>query len=374
MRKYDTFLTLKKHLIAVLTALLFASPLILYLHCTSSTVKTGTVIAQEGIMEEITDEAPDAEEIEEEPLLVLPDVNSSLPVSSFDEVWVYVVAGNESAYNRRFAISDIGYFGAEIDSYGKLTDVPRRSRLSSFQGRVHLVVACNSRSLTHFVLMPGSEERKALIADLVAETKNYDGLQIDFENVPARDGEVFLSFLKDLRASLPDKMLTAALPARTQKIANDVYDYEKIAPFMDRILVMAYDEHWSGSKPGSVASLSWCKRVAEYSLRAINKDKLIMGIPFYGRAWGDQSTSRALVYSTTERIMKERDVTEIRRENGIPVFDYDVSVSVKVYYEDEYSLAARMDMYKSIGVKSAGFWRLGQETIAVWRLIQLTAK
>jgi hypothetical protein len=297
---------------------------------------------------------------------------NNLPVSEFGEIWGYVIAGRESALTRGLPLSDIGYFGAEVDAYGTLVDIPRRSNLT-FPARVHLVVACNSRSLTHFVLLAGRPERGALINQLIEATRNYDGLQIDFENIPARDGNAYISFLSELRAGLKDKMLTVALPARTRKIADDVYDYEKIKPYVDRILIMAYDEHWSGSDPGSVASMDWCKRVADYCLRVKRKEKLVMGLPFYGRAWGDYSPSRALVYTTIEGIIKEHNVTRITRENGIPVFRYNRDVSIVVYFEDEYSLSARMEMYKSMNVRSIGFWRVGQETLEVWKILKLSA-
>jgi spore germination protein YaaH len=315
--------------------------------------------------------ADDAEEIDEP--IILPEPGNPLPVSAFGEIWGYVMAGREAALANNLPLSDIGYFAAEVDSYGKLTDIPKRRNLNlKFTGRVHLVVVCNSRSLTHFVLDPGNRYRRELIADLITAAKDFDGLQIDFENIPARDTDTFFSFLKDLRQGLPsDKMFTIALPARTKKITDDQYDYEKIKSHVDRILVMAYDEHWSGSKPGSVASIQWCKKVAEYSLKVIGKEKLIMGLPFYGRAWGDYSPSRALIYTTTEKIIDDEKVKEIRRENGIPVFEYSKNVSIIVYYEDTYSLSARMEMYRSMGVSSIGFWRLGQETSEVWGYLKL---
>jgi spore germination protein len=315
-------------------------------------------------------------EEEAEPVIEMPPVGSTLPISAFGEIWAYVVAGREAAFKPDLPLSDIGYFGAEIDSYGSLTEVPKRQKLPVSSGpsglpRVHLVVKCDSRSLTHFVLVPGSSERKALIADIIAAAKNFDGLQIDFENVPQRDGAVFLSFLAELRAARGNKMFTIALPARMRKINNDIYDYEKILPLVDRILVMAYDEHWSTSAPGPIASLPWCKKVATYSLSVIGREKLIMGIPFYGRAWGNLNPSQAHVYTGIERVINENNVKEIRRENGIPTFDYKIPVSVKVYYDDEYSLSTRMEMYRTMGIGSIGFWRLGQETPAVWKLIKL---
>jgi spore germination protein YaaH len=301
----------------------------------------------------------------------LPPPGEGLPVSSFPEIWGYLVAGREAALSGPLPLSDIGYFGAEIDVYGKLTDIPNPQKIRNFSGRVHMVVACNSRSLAHFVLMEGSAERKALIRDLLAAAKNFDGLQIDFELIPQRDGPAFFSFLEELREGLTDKMFTIALPARTRPVANDVFDYQRIKALVDRILVMAYDEHWSTSAPGPIASLPWCRRVAEYALSVIGREKLIMGLPFYGRAWGDSNPSKAYLYSSIETLLGAMDDVEIRRENGVPTFDYEVPVAVKVYYEDDYSLSVRMEMYRALGARAIGFWRLGQETPAVWNILRL---
>jgi len=316
-------------------------------------------------------ETDSVEDMEEEEFVFEMPTGGTLPVSSFGEIWAYVVAGREAALTPGLPISDIGYFGADIGVYGALIDVPDRKKLPAFSGRVHMVVKCDSRSLTYFTLMPGSAERKALIADLAAAARNFDGLQIDFENIPARAGDSFHSFLAELRAALGNKMFTIALPARFRKITDDVFDYAKITPMVDRVLVMAYDEHWSTSAPGAIASLSWCKRVADYSLNVIGKEKLIMGLPFYGRAWGSPNPSQAYLYTGIERIINENHVADIRRENGIPMFEYKIPVSVKVYYDDEYSLSARMEMYRTMGIASIGFWRLGQETPAVWQYIKL---
>jgi hypothetical protein len=342
--------------------------------CGSSRSKSSTPTTPAGNSTVAVDSDESEEEEEDDFVVELPPPGSDLPVSAFQEIWAYVLADRESFFRPSLPLSDLGYFGAEINSYGTLVDVPRRSKLRFFTGRVHLVVACNGRALSHFVLKPGSDERRKLIADLLAAAKDFDGLQIDFENVGQRDAEPYLTFLKELRAGLGNKMFTVALAARSRKVPDDVYDYEKILPVVDRILVMAYDEHWSTSAPGSIASLAWCRRVADYSLKVIGKDKLIMGLPFYGRAWAKPNPAGAYIYTTIEKIIKENNVKTIGRENGIPTFDYNATVSVKMYYEDEYSLSARMEMYRTMGVAAIGFWRLGQETQAVWPLIKLGSR
>jgi len=295
----------------------------------------------------------------------------TLPVTSFGEIWGYVIAGEEAALTPNLPITDVGYFGAEVDSYGSLANVPRRQNLSSFKGRVHLVVTCGSNALTYFTLLPGSSQRAKLITDLIAATRSFDGLNVDFENIPARSIDAYFSFLRELKAGLPDKIFSVALYGRTRATPNEIYDYEKIAAIADKIFVMAYDEHWSTSKPGPVSTLRWCRNVAEYAMRVVGPEKLVMGIPFYGRAWVEQNHHRAYVYAGIERLIRTHDVKEIKRENSTPTFDYIAQVPVKVYYEDEYSISARFVMYKSMNVKAIGFWRIGQETQKIWDILKL---
>ena len=345
--------------------ILLPLPLLFLFSCFSC--RTAAPVVEEEL------EIADIADIEEpEPIMELPPPDAELPISEFREVWGYVMAGREWALKPGMPITDIGYFGAEVSLYGSLVDVPSRRTLPAFSGRVHLVVSCNGRALSYFTLRSGSSERKALIAELLTATKNYDGLQINFETVPQRSRDDYFTFLQELRAGLDkNKMLTVALAARTRKINDDVYDYAKITPVVDRVLVMAYDEHWSTSAPGPIASLRWCSNVATHSLNVIGREKLIMGIPFYGRAWATPGHAQAYVYTGIERIINENNVTDISREEGIPTFEYTAPVSVKAYYDDEYSLSARMEMYRSMGIGAVGFWRLGQETPAVWNIITL---
>ena len=321
--------------------------------------------------EEYTEESEEYVEELSYTAVDLPKETGDLPSSSFEEVWAYLGSGNEKNLNTKYAISDVVHFAAEVDRYGHLTDIPRRKAITRFKGRVHLAIVCSSAGLTHFVIQGGSEARKQLVAEILAAVKDYDGLNVDMENVPARDAEHFLSFLSELRGGLGRKMLSVCVPARTR--AGGVYNYASIAELSDRVFVMAYDEHWSGSSPGPVASMNWCKSVADYSLHAIGQEKVVMGIPFYGRSWGDKSTSRALIHSTTEWHKKEYGAQNFSRVNGIPTFTYEVTVKVTVYYEDEYSLAARMQMYRGQGVQKIGFWRLGQEPPGIWQLVSVEA-
>ena len=297
--------------------------------------------------------------------------------TNFFEVWAYLIAGSEEYLKPEFPITDLGYFNAEVNTYGELVGVPNPKKLAGYRGRVHLVVVCNSTSLTHFTLDPDGKVRDKLIDDLVKATANFDGLQIDFELVPKRDADTFYSFVKELRERLPNKLLSLALPARTRTLENDVYDYKRLSKLVDKIFVMAYDEHWATSRPGPIASIDWCNNIAEHSLETIGREKLVMGLPFYGRTWGDVSLNRAFYFSGIQRIMRENNVTsdQITREDHIPTFSYEVpAVTVKSYYDDVQSLTVRLDNYYDMGIKSVGFWCLGQEDPRIWTHISISQK
>jgi hypothetical protein len=142
---------------------------------------------------------PASPETESPEIPVYSEFFESLPVLSFGEIWGYVVANREGELGAAFPLSDVGYFGAEIDSYGRLTGVPDRDRLAFFPGRVHLVVACNSRALAHFALEPESHTRRRLVSDLLEASGRFVGLQIDFELIPLLDGGNFHSFIGEPR-------------------------------------------------------------------------------------------------------------------------------------------------------------------------------
>lgn len=294
---------------------------------------------------------------------------------AFNEAWGYIMQGRESEWNSRMQISDLCYFASEVNAYGELSGVPLRKNINkylgkSFSGRVHTVSVCQSRSLTHFALDPQYSVREKLLKALLDSAKDFDGLQIDYELVPARDGKFFASFLQELKVGLGDKCLSVAVHARTHDIAGDVEDYATLANIVDSIFIMAYDEHWSGSRAGPVASIPWCKRVASYALTRIPKEKLVMGVPFYARSWQNESLAKAWYHSGAERIRGEMDA-EIELDEGVPFYKYTKSVNVICYFDNAQSLVNRCSIYKDMGIDNIGFWRLGQEDTDFWNYLKI---
>ena len=280
----------------------------------------------------------------------------------FEEIWGYVVTDREKYFSKDMPVTDLCYFSADVNSYGELSSIPNPKQFAGFKGRIHLVVTCTGRALTHFSMTPGTKEYKGILDAIESTSKKYDGIQVDYENIGARDAANFLTYLKDIRKRIgPDKILSVALPARTRTISDDIFNYKKIEPLVDRILIMAYDEHWSTSAPGPIASTKWGLRVAKYAVSRIPEDKLIMGLPFYGRSWANTNPAKAWYFKSINEIYEKNDCSEISRIDNVPYFTHSVTVNVTTYFEDELSLYTKCLNYSELGIKKIGFWRIGME-------------
>ena len=167
------------------------------------------------------------------------------------------------------------------------------------------------------------------------------------------------------------KWFSICVPARFKLLTEDIYPYAEIANYCDRVFVMAYDEHWSGSKPGAVANVAWCRRVAEYAKKTIPERKLIMGLPFYGRTWASETTAGAWYFSGANRIMTEHGVEDVIYEDEIPIFKYTAQVEVTGYFNDISSVLALGRTYQEMGIQKMGWWRIGMEDPDFWKWVKI---
>jgi spore germination protein YaaH len=290
----------------------------------------------------------------------------------FREVWGYLMKGEENNLRGTEPFTDICYFSATFDSKGNLVGEvtpPALAINGEMPFRMHLVISeLTNYSRTHYVLHPKLSARKTLIRDIVQASRYYDGIQIDFESIPAEDARHFYIFLKDLKKRLPKKTLSVAILARRSK-SNDAYDYAAISRVADRIIIMAYDQHYSTSKPGPVASKSWAESVARYAISAVPRHKLIMGLPLYGRTWQEKRFDRALRFSNLEELIEHFKIHPTEdEENGLR-FEFEAPVRVIGYYESITSIMAKLRLYASLGITTVSFWRVGQEDKTLWERI-----
>lgn len=298
---------------------------------------------------------------------------SSNDTVTFRENWGFVNQWSVSTtWNKDMPVTDLCLFAGDFDCYGNIIDKPLRSRVKDAgNARVHAVFICDGTSLTHLVLNPDFGYRDRLIDEIVAAVDDFDGLMIDFEAIPKQDNYLFHTFLYLLKSKLGDKMFSVCVPARTRTEKNDAYPYALIAAVADRVFIMAYDQHWSGSTAGPIAELDWSKRVWEYAKKVIPNEKIIMGMPLYGRTWASDSGASAWTYPSITQLLKDEKIDSITYSSGFPTFSYKMEIAVTGYYNDAYSIFQLAKQYETEGAQNIGFWRLGQEDTSFWKHLKI---
>ena len=117
--------------------------------------------------------------------------------------------------------------------------------------------------------------RSAFVRNLKAFVEEYqlDGADIDWEYPDAGpSSENFLALVQELRAALPDKLLTTAVVSYGENaLGIDPKSFE----LFDFVNVMTYDG------PDHATMEQFEKGLAYWSERGLPKDKIVMGMPFY---------------------------------------------------------------------------------------------
>jgi spore germination protein YaaH len=212
------------------------------------------------------------------------------------------------------------------------------------------------------------------------DTHNYSGVNIDFEILYSKDREVFTNFMRDLYNRLKPKgyIVTIALPAKTSDAEKWVYayDFAKLGSYADQVILMTYDEHYPGGKPGPVASLNWTQRVVNYAASVIPKEKLLLGLAAYGYDWtikdgktiSTKSLSVASAYSTASA-----NGAEVLWDSSaqVPYYTYTDSKGEHfVYFENSTSISYKLNIVNNSNLKGIAIWRLGLEDEAYWTTIK----
>ena len=272
----------------------------------------------------------------------------------------------------------ISLFEYHFSSNGSLNDMDDTAAIQAAWSRrvnplatiTNLTPTGFSTEMSHQVLN-NPTTRNALIENIysLVSTRGYAGVNIDFERVAAEDRDIFSGFLRRLKERLQPEgyWMTIAVPAKT---SDDIpwllgYDYGAIGSVVDLMFIMAYDWHHGTSEAGPVAPITEVRRTIDYALRYVRRDKILIGVPFYGYNWTvpyqPGSVAQALSnQNAVELAMRYQVPIQYSWQYESPYFEYVDETGQRhvVWFEDSRSVSVKMMLIREYVLEGLGAWQL----------------
>ena len=239
----------------------------------------------------------------------------------------------------------------------------------------------------------GSAANRLNLARQIASAvrdRGADGVNLDFEPIVATHGDEFTALVRSIRAEL-DKVTSGYQLTfdTTGWIGNYPIEDATAAGGADAIVIMGYDyRNGSSARVGSVAPVGGLNydvgdTLAAY-LSRVPASKLILGVPYYGRAWSTDSpalnarnisssrygASTTVVYKTAQGFGAKHGRmydpvegvawTAYHRKNCTTTYGC-VTPWRQLYYDDVQTLGAKYDLINRYDLRGAAIWALGYD-------------
>jgi len=299
----------------------------------------------------------------------------------------------DSFVNNADVLSEIGLFTyrisaenpTEIEKFGDFTD-EYIDDIVNIAHRQNISVL----PVVHNLLYPGvnkmvssKQNRDALIQNIIEliEKYDFDGVNIDIEDVNLEDSENLSKFYTELGMELDKKgyILSASVPSRVSDEPfnpfSDPFDYGKIGEAVDEFVVMLYNEHgWPGSPPGPAVSIGWMERVLNYTMTKMPKEKIVAAVSVFGFDFNLTTGKNTYVTYQMAMDLAQKYDKEVMfdEETKTPMFSYvdEEGNEHEVWFENEESIKAKIDLAWKLGIKGIALWRLGMEDPEMWNMLR----
>ena len=264
-----------------------------------------------------------------------------------------------------------------------------------------------------------SKNRKAYAKQITdyAVKAGVDGIDLDWEAFAFADGRDsweatkprWIAMIKELSEQLRAQGLTlwATVPGGVPPFSGSgapnpgtgywVYSWSDIAPYVDRLNIMAYDYSWS--VPGPIGPNDWATLVAKSAVQQVGEkyaDRVWIGAPQYGRNWPVQvgtgwavdadcpadwkptpTPVRTVVTPTSAREIAAREKVDPTwdAESGEWTFDYwlptagkvdkkerTCDVKRRVWFADTRSALSRSKIVPDLKIGGIAVWDFGTVT------------
>ena len=254
------------------------------------------------------------------------------------------------------------------------------------------VTQCHGLGLKVYSLVSGPVENIVATdkaqATIDAYVKNcrdlgLDGIDLDYENLPAKTRGPYSTFIRKLSARLHGagkklSICVAYTPGMSQAVPDSgFYDPGVIAKHCDLVRVMCYDKHLA-SQPGHgpTSTAPWARAAMKYWLKHVPPEKLVMGLPAYSNDYDIRPGGRGRQVDRANPDTTTPSKPQWRPFERINVYRYtDKAGNPRVFYaSDSKSTQAHLETVTELKLGGFGFWHHLAVPPATWKVIRETMR
>ena len=272
------------------------------------------------------------------------------------------------------------------DEEGNFSSLANKGYVEAAHDRgveVWALISDVEQEINTYNLFAYTQKRRTLIDGLIKTVKEYniDGINIDFETLTAKSAPHYIQFLRELSVECRKEKIVLSVDSYVPMPFNEFYRRDIQGKVADYVVIMAYDEHYSGSaESGSVSSISWVTNAVNNTKEVVPSNKIIIGIPFYARLWEEKRNSdgsidivsvQSLSMETANETVSKNSATVVfNEETGQDYAQYEKNGSVyRIWLENAKSIRLKLETIKEGGCGGVASWRAGFETEDIWEVI-----
>ena len=204
------------------------------------------------------------------------------------------------------------------------------------------------------------------IAALV-DSGRYRGVVMDFEGMTPRDLDPLLAFTRAVADSVRAHgvgTVVIAVPAGD----TAAYPAALLLEAADMIMPVLYDQHWTDSPPGPIASPEWVTRNLGTRVAEVGAARIVAAFPLYGYRWRKTAETEVISFDDARRLTTMTNTVLIRDHASATVHARSPE-GWELWASDRVQLETLVREARQLGVRTFALWRLGLEDPAIWDFI-----
>lgn len=189
------------------------------------------------------------------------------------------------------------------------------------------------------------------------------GLVLDFEALPRQAMPDYVAFLHELRSVLPARShIAVTVPA-----GDENWPLAAIAAASDKVIFMAYDQHWEGGEAGPIAPQGWFVQTVQGALQKIGPSKIVVALGSYAYDWHGADTDALSIEDAWLAAHDSDAQITFDAASGNSGFAYDEDGQKHtIWMLDAAASWNQLNALARLGINNVAMWRLGTEDGGFW--------